>query len=167
MRRHIAAVLVLLLLAFVETSVLPFALGPLVRPNLVLIVSGTWASMRRGEGFVWALGGGMALDILSSAPFGTHATALALGHLAALALDRLPLPAEFFRATNWVAVSTLVFHLSMLAVFGLAGRPFDLGLALTQTVLPLMAINPVLSLLAYAALSPVDRELEAQERFAR
>jgi rod shape-determining protein MreD len=167
MRRHLFAAILLALLAFIEASVFPRLLGDLPRANLVLIMSCAWASLRGNEGFVWALGGGVMLDLLSSAPFGTHTAGLVLGNTVALLLNRLPLPAEFFRVTNWVAVATVVFHLSMLGFLAIAQRPYDLSRALTTAIIPLLAINPVLSLGAFAVLAPLQRQLNEQERFAR
>ena len=167
MRRHVFAAIVILLLAMLETSVLPAVLGTLPRPNLVLVAASAWAALRGDEGFVWALGGGILLDLFSSVPFGAHTAGLILGNVLAALLNRLPLPAEFFRVTNWVAVTTIVFHSVALIVLTLAGRAFDPGRALTTTILPLLAINPVLSLLAYALLAPLQRQLNEQERFAR
>ncbi len=167
MRRHVFSAIVILLLAVLETSVLPVVLGTLPRPNLVLIAASAWAALRGDEGFVWALGGGILLDLFSSVPFGTHTAGLILGNVLAALLNRLPLPAEFFRVTNWVAVVTIVFHSVMLIVLTLAGRAFDPGRALTTAILPLLAINPVASLLAYALLAPIQRRLNELERFAR
>jgi rod shape-determining protein MreD len=166
MRRHVFATLSLLLLALIESALLPPVLGGLPRPNLVLIAAGTWAAMRRNEGFVWALGGGILLDLASSVPFGAHAVGLIFGNLIALALDRFPMPAPFFRITNWVAISTLVFHLVLLLALSVTGRGIPLGLALSTNILPLLAINPVLSLLAFVLLAPIQNQLNEQEKFA-
>jgi rod shape-determining protein MreD len=167
MRRHVFAAMLIIAGAFLEASLLPFALGGLPRPNLILIFTAAWAALRGNEGFGWALGGGLMLDVLSSTPFGTHTAGLIFGNVLALLVDRLPLPAEFFRVTNWVAVTTLVYHATVLAVLAIAGRPYDLTLSVTGTILPLLAINPVLSLIAYSALFPIERRLNEQERFAR
>jgi rod shape-determining protein MreD len=166
-RRHILAAIIILVLALIESAVLPFALIGLPRPNLVLIAAGAWAALRTDEGFVWALGGGLLLDLFSSLPFGTHTAGLVAGSLIALGLDRIPLPAAFLRVTNWVAIKTLVFHSVSLAILAVAGRPFDVGLSVSTVLLPLMVINPILSLGAFALLSPLQRALNEQERFAR
>ena len=55
----------------------------------------------------------------------------------------------------------------MLAFLGIAQRPYDIGRALTTTIIPLLAINPVLSLAAFTVLAPLQRRLNEQERFAR
>ncbi len=167
MRRHVFAALLIALFAVIETSLFPFALGGLPRPNLILLFTSAWAALRGNEGFLWALGGGLALDLLSSNSFGVHTVGLIFGNALGLLIDRFPLPAEFFRVTNWVAVTTLVYHLFTLIMLSINGRPYELGPALTGIIIPLLIINPVLSLIAYGALAPIQRRLNEQERFAR
>jgi rod shape-determining protein MreD len=166
MRRHFFATIVLFFLAIIESSVLPVALGTLPRPNLVLIFVSTWAALRGNEGFVWAMGGGILLDLFSSTPFGTHCAGLIAGNLVAFAFDRIPIPAAFFRVTNWVAIATFIFHSVMLFILTFAGRPFNIPLGFTTVMLPLLAINPTLSLFAYLLLNPFAQRLREQERFA-
>jgi rod shape-determining protein MreD len=161
------AALLIAVFALVETSLFPFALGGVPRPNLILVFTSAWAALRGGEGFVWALGGGLALDMLSSNSFGAHTAGLIFGNALGLLIDRFPLPAEFFRVTNWVAFTTLVYHLLILILLSINGRPYDLGLALTGNIIPLLIINPLLSLIAYQSLTPIQRRLNEQERFAR
>lgn len=165
MRRHMLAGLVIALLAIIETSLLPTALGNLPRPSLVLIISSTWAAIRGDEGFVWALWGGLLLDLLSGAPFGINALGLILGNTAAILLDRVPIPIETLRATNWVAVTTVVFYGVSLVVLASAQRPFDIPLAFSSVVLPAIIINPILAIPTFAALSRLQLRLREQERF--
>lgn len=165
MRRHILAGLIIALLAVLETSLLPNALGTLPRPNLVLIVCGVWAALRGDEGFVWALWGGLLLDLLSGAPFGINTMGLILGNIVAILLDRVPIPIETLRATNWVAVTTVIFYVVTVVVLGFAQRPVDISLAFTNVVLPALVINPVLAIPTYAVLNQVQLRLREQERF--
>jgi rod shape-determining protein MreD len=167
MRRHLFAAVSLLLLALAEATLLPrFVIG-FPRPNLVLIVACTWTALRTEEGFAWALGGGLLLDLFTSAPFGTHTVGLMLGNIVAFLLARFPLPAEFFRVTNWVAFATAIFHVTQLVMLTLDQRTFDGTLALSTVILPLLVVNPLLSLGAYAVLAPLQTRLNEQERFAR
>ncbi len=166
MRRHVLAFLGLLFLAVLESSFLPAFIGAGFRPNLVLIVASTWASLRGSEGFFWAAGGGFLIDMLSGGTMGMNATAYLLGNLAALAFDRIPIPSQLFRSTNWVAVTTAIAHFFTLIWLALIGRPFDVGYALLNVILPLLLLNPSLAIVAYTLLSRVHVRLLERERFA-
>ncbi len=166
MRRHVLAALALIMLAIVESSLLPTLLGPSFRPNLVLIAASTWAAIRGPEGFFWAAGGGMMLDLLSGGGIGLNATAYMLGNLAAVGFDRIPIPSRTFRTTNWVAITTAVAHTFMLVWLGITGHPIDFGFALTNVIIPMLLLNPSLALLAYTVLSRMNQKLMANERFA-
>jgi rod shape-determining protein MreD len=140
-------------------------LGNLPRPNLVLIVSSTWAAIRGDEGFLWAAGGGLMLDLLSGAPFGVNLAGLVLGNTVALLLDRVPIPVPMLRATNWVAVTTVVYYAVTLVVLAFVQRPFDITLAFTSVILPALIINPALAIPTYIVLSRLQSRLREQERF--
>jgi len=165
MRRHVYAGLVIALFALLESSFLPSALGTLPRPNLVLILTATWAAIRGDEGFVWAFFGGLLLDLLSGAPFGINTAGLVLGNTAAILLDRVPIPIETLRATNWVAMTTVVFYSVTLIVLALAQRPFDIPLAFSTVVLPALIINPVLAIPTYVVLRALQLRLRERDRF--
>lgn len=165
MRRHLLAGLAVTLLALIESSLLPAALGPLLRPNLVLIASSTWAAIRGDEGFLWAAGGGLILDVLSGSPFGMHTAGLVLGNTVAVWLDRVPIPVPGLRVINWVAVTTVVYYAVSLIVLAFSGRPVDVAAGITNIALPSLIINGVLSIPAYVVLNRLQARLREQERF--
>ncbi len=166
MRRHVLAALVLTLLAIIESSFLPALFGPSLRPNLVLIVASTWASLRGPEGFFWAAGGGMLIDLLSGGGIGLNATAYMLGNLVAVGFDRIPIPSRLFRSTNWVAITTAVAHTFMLLWLALIGHPIDFAYALPSIIIPMLLLNPSLSLIAYTVLNRAHQKILAGGRFA-
>jgi rod shape-determining protein MreD len=164
-RRHIIAGLTLFVLAVIETSLLPEVFGALPRPNLVLIVTSTWAAIRGDEGFVWAAAGGLMLDVLSGAPFGGNLAGLVLGNTAALLLDRAPIPVAVLRVTTWVAVTTVVYYAVALVVLAFTGQPYNIQAGFAGVVLPSLIINPVLAIPTYALLNQLQARLRDQERF--
>jgi rod shape-determining protein MreD len=166
MRRHIFAGGVLLLLALAEGSLWPSLTGVRLRPELVLIASSVWAALVGTEGFFWAAGGGLLLDMISGAPLGANTVALMMGNVAALLLDSVPIPSNLFRCTNWVAVTTLVSHIVLIVVLRLNGQAIDLVTVTINTILPLLFINPVISILAYALLTRYDARLRQDELLA-
>lgn len=165
MRRHVFAGVVIFLLAVIETSLLPAAFGTFPRPNLVLIMTSAWAAMRGDEGFLWAAYGGLLLDVFSGAPFGSNMAGLVLGNTLAIFLDRVPIPFQTLRVTNWVAVTTLVYFIVLLLVLSFSGRPYNISLAFSNVILPALLINPVLSIPTYFMLSRVQIRLRDVERF--
>jgi rod shape-determining protein MreD len=164
-RRHVIAGLVMIFLAIIETSLLPEALGPLPRPNLVLVVSSTWAAMRGDEGLIWAFFGGVMLDVMSGAPFGTYTAGLVLGNIVAMVIDRVSIPVQLLRVMNWVAVTSVVSQTVGLLVLGLLSRPFDIQIGVSTVILPSLIINAVLAIPTYAILNQVQARLRERERF--
>lgn len=165
MRRHVFAGLLIFVLAVIETSLLPAAFGNIPRPNLVLIVTSVWAAIRGDEGFLWAAYGGLLLDVLSGAPFGGNMAGLVLGNTLAILLDRVPIPFQTLRVTNWVAVTTVVYYSVLLLVLAFSGRPYNFSLAFSNVILPAVIINPLLAIPTYAILNRMQGRLREQERF--
>ncbi|BCX02335.1 MAG: hypothetical protein KatS3mg053_0273 [Candidatus Roseilinea sp.] len=165
MRRHIIAGIVITLLAIVESSLLPLALGAALRPNLTLVVCAAWAAIRGNEGFVWALGSGLLLDLQSGAPFGMHTAGLMIGNTLAALLDRAPIPIPILRTLNWVLVTTVVYYITALIVLAFASRPFDITIGFANVALPNLAANLILAIPAHLVLTQLQMRLREQERF--
>lgn len=165
MRRHVFAAIVIFLLAVIESSLFPAALINLPRPNLVLIASSVWATLRSEEGPIWAMLGGVLLDLQSGAPFGMHTLGLTAGNLIALLLDRASFLAPAVRAVIWTAITTMAYHTLALAVLAFAGRPYDVTMGFANVVLPSLTANTILAIPTYAVLGRVQARLREQERF--
>ena len=70
---------VLLIAALVQGSVLPFIIGNRVPVNLVLVLVIGWALLRGlKSALIWAMVGGLWLDLLSGVPLGSAMLALTL-----------------------------------------------------------------------------------------
>ena len=70
---------VLLIAALVQGSILPFVIGSRVPVNLVLVLVIGWALLRGlKSALVWAVVGGLWLDLLAGVPLGTAMLALSL-----------------------------------------------------------------------------------------
>ena len=153
----------LLATALIEASLLPAAIGTALRPGLVLVVSAVWASLRGSDGFAWALGGGLMLDLMSSMPLGLTSLCLLIGNTVATILDRAPIPSRLFRTTTWVAIVTVVSHGLMLIGLALSGKVVDVGYATINVILPLMILNPVLAIPVYAIMNAIDQRLKRRQ----
>lgn len=165
MRRHIIAAIVITLLAIVESSFLPLMLDAAPRPNLTLVVCAAWAAIRGEEGLIWALAGGLLLDLQSGALFGMHTAGLMIGNLLATLLDRAPIPIPVLRTLNWVLVTTVAYYVVTLAVLRLTGRTFDISVGLTTVVLPSLVVNLGLAIPIHIVLTRLQMRLREQERF--
>lgn len=163
MRWYIASVILLVLLAVTESSLLPTILGGGIRPSLVLVMSAVWTAIRGSDGFAWALAGGLILDLMSSVPLGLTSFSLLVGNALASLLDRAPIPSRLFRATTWVAVVTLVSQTITLIGLSMSGRYIDVVYAMTTVIMPLMLLNPVLAIPVYAILARLQQRLRTWE----
>ena len=166
MRWYILAIVVLLVLALTESSLLPLALGTNIRPELVLIVSAVLAAQRGSDGFAMALAGGLILDLMSSVPLGLTSFSLLIGNAVATVLDRAPIPSRLFRTTTWVAIVTVVSHGVTLIGLAFGGRVIDVGYATTNVILPLMLLNPVLAIPTFVAVNGILERVRREEMIA-
>ena len=114
--------------------------------NLLLLVAMLWEQIEeRGEGYVWAFGGGFVLDLMSGGPFG----ASILGLLAAVYVASL-LGGGLFRDRVFLPLITAVagtfayngVYLILLRLFGV---PIDIVPAIAQFILPSALLNMLLS----------------------
>ena len=78
-------------LVLIQSSVGPFLTILGVQPDLVLVAVISWTLLRGpGEGLVWAVIGGISLDLLSGGPFGVATIALVItSTLASLGYGRV------------------------------------------------------------------------------
>jgi rod shape-determining protein MreD len=145
--------------AIVQATVLNRIIGE-PRPDLVLLLVLAW-SMIRGldEGTVGGIAGGLALDLLSAAPFGVHTGLLGLiGSLTALGesnLFRGNLP--IFVTT--AALATVALHGGSFLVLQAAGQQ-TFGLPrFVQFVVPTAALNALLMPLVFMLVQRAVRAL--------
>ena len=164
MRRYVVPVLVVLLAAAFDSALLPVLFRGPWRPGLTLIIASTWAQMGDTEGAVAAFAGGIALEAVSGMPFGINLFGLMMGNSVAALVDRAPVPSALFRATNWVAVTTLIYHLTLTAIQGLRGVDIDLASATSTVVVPLLLFNPLLSVPVFFGLRAIMPRLQRAGR---
>ncbi len=135
-----------------------------VKPNLVLLMVISWSLLRGAkEGVIWALVGGMGLDLLSGAPFGTSTVALAalslLAGLGELSVFRthiaLPLIATL--------IATLSYDLLFLLLLYARGCSIAWIDSLIKVVLPSTLFNVLLSPFVYKALYWLHRRTGPKE----
>ncbi len=163
MRWHVGALVVLLVLALAETSLLPVAIGDGLRPSLVLIATAVWVALRGVEGLFWVFVGGFMLDLTSNLPVGLTSLSLLLGNVVAAILDRAPIPSAAVRSSTWVALVTVVSYGLNIAGMAVSGLDVDVVYAMTNVILPLLVINPALAVVAHVALNQVSLRQRRRE----
>jgi rod shape-determining protein MreD len=131
------AIAIPLAAALLQSAVVPFISVEGARPNLPLLVAGSW-SLAAGatEAVWWAFVGGLAADLLSGGPLGAFAVA-SLPPVAAIGLGERPAPrpipillgVSFLTAAAFVAGVLYAFALSVAGtpVPDLAGLAIQIG----------------------------------------
>lgn len=141
---------ILFAIAVLQTTLVPGFRVWGVYPNLPLIVVASW-SLLHGvrEGVVWGFVAGVALDLLSGAPFGAATLSLmavgALSGLGQVTVFRthlvLPLVVTF--------LTSIVFGLTFLAILQISGHTVAWGDSLVHSLLPAAVLNVALVPVVY------------------
>ena len=124
------AVPVMVLLAVVQTAVLPrFPILGLI-PQLPLLVALSWGLLRGvNEGIVWAFIGGLCLDLFSVAPLGSTALAYMLAIPAVVWIENAMPANRFFLPMIMAGLATLIYLFIYLFLLQLLGHQINLQVA--------------------------------------
>jgi len=150
----------LFLLAIFQATAAPQIAIAAGHPDLLLLCVMSWELVQaRGEGYSWALIGGIGLDLLGGGPFGASILSLLAVTLVADALGGglfrhrvvVPLIAAF--------ASTFAFHGVYLILLALFGWKIDLGYAILHVMLPSALINVVLSPVVYRVMAALHQRM--------
>jgi rod shape-determining protein MreD len=159
-----ATILLLSTTVIFQTTAMPHLTILGVKPDLLLLMVISWSLLRGAkEGLIWALVGGIGLDLLSGAPFGTSTVALAALSLLAgrgeLSVFRthiaLPLVATL--------IATLAYDLFFLLLLYARGNSMAWTDSLIKVVLPSTLFNVLLSPFVYKALYWLHRRTGREE----
>jgi rod shape-determining protein MreD len=159
-----AAILLLGTTAIIQTTAMPHLTILGVKPDLMLLMVISWSLLRGSkEGMIWALLGGIGLDLLSGAPFGTSTVALVILSLVAglgeLSVFRthiaLPLIATL--------IATLAYDLFFLLLLYAQGCSIVWTDSLAKVMLPSTLLNVLLSPFVYKALYWLHRRTGPEE----
>lgn len=154
--------------ALLQSTVLPYyPLFGLHLDVVPLAVFG-WAALRRFEdGLLWAVMGGVSIDLFSSAPFGTSIAALAVAALVATTIGGSLRSIHPFLAIVALPVATLTYYLLaalLMALGGMALDPLDLvnGVIGPAVLLSILASPIVVALLGRLNASTIRSPWMAQ-----
>ena len=142
------AIPVMLLLAVVQTAVLPhFPIFGLV-PQLPFLVALAWGLLRgMDEGIVWAFVGGLLLDLFSVAPVGVTSLSYMLAIIAVIWIENAMPADRFFIPVIMAVAATVISLLVYLILLRLLGYPTTLQGA--AALLPTAILHGVLILPIY------------------
>jgi rod shape-determining protein MreD len=149
---------ILVVLAVLQTSMVPqLAIGG-GRPQLVLVWVICWAVVRgRGEAMSWAIFGGLLLDLLSQMPPGAHLLALTLvAFVADLGHTVMQGSTALFAAAAVFAAS-LVYGIALVLVLAATGRPVELADTVVLNIFPGALYNLVVLAPMFILLRGFDR----------
>ena len=129
-----------------------------VHPDLVLVAVISWTLLRGStEGLIWAVVGGLCLDMLSSGPFGLAIVPLVLVSLCArLGYSRV-LGAHIVLPLFLVFPLSVLYYLSSILLLSLSGRPTAWADTLVHTVLPASMQNILVMLVLFPLLRRAHR----------
>jgi rod shape-determining protein MreD len=134
-----------------------------VHPDLVLVLVIGWTILRGlGDGFIWALIGGVSIDFFSGAPFGLFTLALLLVALATHLFHGRTFGSSIILPLSLTFPLSLLFNGVALLLLNLLGRPITWNEALANVLIPVAIFNIVVMLLVFPLLYLLNRWLSPQ-----
>ena len=144
--------------ALVQASLIPAAGFGARRPDLVLQLVVVWAVLRGvRQALPWAFLGGLFLDLLSAAPFGTATLAMVLVAFCASAGQVGVFRSNLLPAVAIVFGASVLYALIFLFLLRTHQVPVEWLGTLRHVVVPNALLNTVLAPLAYVLLGQVER----------
>jgi rod shape-determining protein MreD len=151
-------------IALIQSTALPHVIILGVKPELMLMVVASWSLLRgTGEGMVWAVIGGMGLDLLSGAPLGTMTVALLVVSFLSGLGESSVFRTHVLLPLVTALVTSLVYDLIILVILGLSGQPVFWLDNLTRIVLPSTLVNTLLMPLIFWPLRWLHRKTGREE----
>jgi rod shape-determining protein MreD len=159
-----ATVVLLAIVAVVQTAVAPAFTFFGTRPDLMLVVVVGWGVLRGvEEGLIWGAIGGMVLDLLSGSPFGVFTFSLILVSFITGLGEINVFRANILLPGATVAVATMIYNLLVLAMLQLMGRPVTWTLGLIRLIAPAVVLNLICLAILYGPLRWLHRRTGREE----
>lgn len=116
-------------------------------------------SIRRGieDGIVWAIIGGIAVDLLSAAPFGASVIGFGLAAVLAGALGPTLRQISVLLPLILTPLTSIVALLSITLVMAALGWPISWPATVALVILPAAVLDTLAMLIVYPLVSSVDR----------
>lgn len=141
---------ILFSLALLQSTVMPRITVLGVHPDLVLVAVTSWSLLRgSGEGLLWALVGGVVIDLFSGAPFGVHTLALlAVSFVSGLGQQTI-FRSDWLTPIVVIPLATLIYQLMVLGLLTILGWRGGVASAVRYVVLPSMLANTLVMPIVY------------------
>ena len=153
--------------ALLQSAVVPFVSVGGARPNLPLLVAGSWSlAAGAGEAVWWAFIGGLAADLLSGGPLGAFAVA-SLPPVAAIGLGERPAfrPTPVLIGASLLAAAAFVSGILYVLALSLAGTPIPDVAGLAIQIGGGAIFTGVLAIATYPIARWLSRRTEKQASF--
>jgi rod shape-determining protein MreD len=158
------AIPLLVLVAIIQATIMPYLAIWGVFADLPVLFVVSWSLLQgAGEGVIWGFIAGLAIDLLSGAPFGAATLSLlGVGLFSGLGQATvfrshvaLPLVVMF--------LATVVYNLIFMLILQIAGQPVAWLESLFRIVLPSAALNTLLMPLFFGLARLLHRRFVRQE----
>jgi rod shape-determining protein MreD len=154
----------LLGLALIQSSLGPFLTIVDVRPDLVLVAVIGWTLLRGSkEGVLWAIIGGLCLDLLSSGPFGVITVSLIITSLLARLGYGLVFGGYLIIPLTLTFPLSLAYYLTYTLLLNVLSQPLPMLPALSSVILPASVLNIAAMLLLFPLLHLLHRRTGREE----
>ncbi len=154
----------LVIVAMLQSTVMPRIMALGVHPDLMLLVVTSWTLLRGAqEGMFWALVGGIAIDLFSGAPFGVYTLSLLVASFLSSLGERNVFRLDLLIPILVIPLATLVQNAIMLALLWALRWPTDWGAGFAHVIFPAMLVNTISMPVVYLALRTLDRHVGREE----
>ncbi|MCC7450317.1 MAG: rod shape-determining protein MreD [Anaerolineae bacterium] len=147
---------ILIIAAILQSTVIPEIRIGGGGPDLIVMLVIAWALLAGvEEGTVWALIGGVVQDLLNGTPTGTSALALVV-LVFVITLAIRPVNRKNLIVPPLVAaVGTVLYHVMLMALLTVVGRPVSISYTLPYVTLPTVLFNTVLMLPVFRVMGAI------------
>lgn len=154
----------MLALALIQSSLGPFLTIADVHPDLVLVAVIGWTLLRESkEGVLWAIIGGLCLDLLSSGPFGAITVSLVVTSLVSRLGYGLVFGGYLIIPLTLTFPLSLAYYLTYTLLLNVLNKPLPWLPALSSVILPASVLNIAVMLLLFPLLSLLHRRTGREE----
>ena len=153
----------LIVAAVIQATLSPYMKVGSVHPDLVLLLVIGWTALRGiEEGALWALIGGVSLDVLSGAPFGVFSFTLLLVAVVTGLFHGRTFGSSIVLPLMLTFPLSLLFNGAALIFLNLLGHPLNFTDAFFFILVPSAIFNTVMMLLVFPLLYLLNRWLNPQ-----